>query len=244
MGREASARQASAPRRSSGNRFRGSFRRRKSKQTRLNLAGEAGGANKKRRTGDDSSYALSLPIPSHPPCFRLDLFACPSLFHHRTTPYCSRCSRPIIHPGATTGYPILARVAAVPRLASCHPSISVIIFMLSAPQPSSPPHAFQYFTVALLRLSPSFPTLFNFQDNQAIPPGYTRNFKPRRITCFHSAELFGLHRLVPCFPFPFSLPPSLFLPCNAIVRRSSDQQHANRPRNFIPRYFHDSPPCF
>lgn len=140
MGREASARQASAPRRSSGNRFRGSFRRRKSKQTRLNLAGEAGGANKKRRTGDDSSYALSLPIPSHPPCFRLDLFACPSLFHHRTTPYCSRCSRPIIHPGATTGYPILARVAAVPRLASCHPSISVIIFMLSAPQPSSPPH--------------------------------------------------------------------------------------------------------
>lgn len=165
MGREASARQASAPRRSSGNRFRGSFRRRKSKQTRLNLAGEAGGANKKRRTGDDSSYALSLPIPSHPPCFRLDLFACPSLFHHRTTPYCSRCSRPIIHPGATTGYPILARVAAVPRLASCHPSISVIIFMLSAPQPSSPPHAFQYFTVALLRLSappPLLPDLIQF----------------------------------------------------------------------------------
>lgn len=241
MGREASARQASAPRRSSGNRFRGSFRRRKSKQTRLNLAGEAGGANKKRRTGDDSSYALSLPIPSHPPCFRLDLFACPSLFHHRTTPYCSRCSRPIIHPGATTGYPILARVAAVPRLASCHPSISVIIFMLSAPQPSSPPHAFQYFTVALLRLSPSFPTLFNFQDNQAIPPGYTGNFKPRRITCFHSAELFGSHRLVPCFPFPFSLPPSF----SRVTRLcSSDQQHANRPRNFIPRYFHDSPPCF
>lgn len=81
-------------------------------------------------------------------------------------------------------------------------------------QPSSPPHAFQYFTVALLRLSPSFPTLFNFQDNQAIPPGYTGNFKPRRITCFHSAELFGSHRLV--LPFPF-LPPSLFLPCNAIV---------------------------
>lgn len=241
MGREASARQASAPRRSSGNRFRGSFRRRKSKQTRLNLAGEAGGANKKRRTGDDSSYALSLPIPSHPPCFRLDLFACPSLFHHRTTPYCSRCSRPIIHPGATTGYPILARVAAVPRLASCHPSISVIIFMLSALQPSSPPHAFQYFTVALLRLSPSFPTLFNFQDNQAIPPGYTGNFKPRRITCFHSAELFGSHRLVPCFPFPFSLPPSF----SRVTRLcSSDQQHANRPRNFIPRYFHDSPPCF
>lgn len=163
MGREASARQASAPRRSSGNRFRGSFRRRKSKQTRLNLAGEAGGANKKRRTGDDSSYALSLPIPS--PCFRLDLFACPSLFHHRTTPYCSRCSRPIIHPGATTGYPILARVAAVPRLASCHPSISVIIFMLSALQPSSPPHAFQYFTVALLRLSappPLLPDLIQF----------------------------------------------------------------------------------
>lgn len=69
MGREASARQASAPRRSSGNRFRGSFRRRKSKQTRLNLAGEAGGANKKRRTGDDSSYALSLPIPSYPRVF-------------------------------------------------------------------------------------------------------------------------------------------------------------------------------
>lgn len=113
-------------------------------------------------------------------------------------------------------------------------------------QPSSPPHAFQYFTVALLRLSappppPSRPYSISKITKQFLPgiretsnPDGSRVFIPRNFLVHTDS----------CFPFPFSLPPSLFLPCNAIVRRSSDQQHANRPRNFIPRYFHDSPPCF
>lgn len=71
-------------------------------------------------------------------------------------PHCSRCSRPIIHPDATTGYPVLARVA-MPRLASCHPSISVIIFMPRSPTLPTARISIFHVGPALLRLSRSSP---------------------------------------------------------------------------------------
>lgn len=101
-------------------------------------------------------------------------------------------------------------------------------------QPSSPPHAFQYFTVALLRLSPSFPTLFNFQDNQAIPPGYTGNFKPRRITCFHSAFLVHTDSCRASLSLSPSLPPS-----SSRVTRLSDARPTSNTRTGREILFRD-----
>lgn len=163
------------------------------------------------------------------------------------SPYCSRCSRRIIHPDATTGYPILARVA-IPRLASCHPSISVIIFMPCSPTLLSTARiSIFHVGLALLHLSPAppvipppSPTLFNFQDNQAIPPGYEKLQTPADHV-FSFSELL-VHRPGPCRASPPFL--SLFFPCNAIVLvRPATRDAANWPRNFIPRYF-DDVPCF
>lgn len=161
MGREASARQASAPRRSSGNRFRGSFRRRKSKQTRLNLAGEAGGANKKRRTGDDSSYALSLPIPSpvFSPRFVRVSISLPSPHHPLLFSLFSSNNTS----GRNNGLSDFGKGRGSTAAGIVPPFYQRNYFY--ALQPSSPPHAFQYFTVALLRLSappPLLPDLIQF----------------------------------------------------------------------------------
>lgn len=101
---------------------------------RLNLAGKAGGANKKRRTGDDSSYARSQP----PSTVFSSRFACPSPSPHTHLLFSLFSSNNTSgQRNNSRGYPILARVA-IPRLASCHPSISVIIFMPSS-SPTSPP---------------------------------------------------------------------------------------------------------
>lgn len=101
---------------------------------RLNLAGKAGGANKKRRTGDDSSYARSQP----PSTVFSSRFACPSPSPHTHLLFSLFSSNNTSgQRNNSWGYPILARVA-IPRLASCHPSISVIIFMPSS-SPTSPP---------------------------------------------------------------------------------------------------------
>ena len=95
-----------------------------------------------------------------------------------------------MHPDATTRYPILARVVIL-RLAACHRSISVIIFMScsfslslflslprfgflrflgSATSPCEPAHAFQYFTLttSLPDLSHPDSTLFNFQGDNLL----------------------------------------------------------------------------
>lgn len=182
----------------------------------MNLAGKAGGANKKRRTGDDSSYARSQP------CFRLGSRV-PHRHHARHTPtYCSRCSRRIIHPdNATTGLSDFGK--GRDTAAGIVPPFYQRNYFYAVLSPTSLPHAFQYFTLAgpsSILLS-SFPSSYSISKiTEQFLPG-TRNFKPRRITCFHSAFLSANF----CFParavlllLPFSsLSLSLFFPCNAIV---------------------------
>lgn len=197
-----------APGQANGNRFRGSFRRRKSKQTRLNLAGKAGGANKKRRTADDSSYALSLP-PNRvfvSICSRVHLSSITtpplfSLFSSNNTSGRNNglsgfgkgrdAAAGIVPPFYQRNY-FYAPLSNPPH--RTHFNIS------RWPGPSSP-----------IPLLSSFPRPYSISKitKQFLPD--TRNFKPRRITCFHSSQLL-VRRPGPCR----ASPSSLFL-CNAIV---------------------------
>lgn len=199
-----------APGQANGNRFRGSFRRRKSKQTRLNLAGKAGGANKKRRTADDSSYALSLP-PNRvfvSICSRVHLSSITtpplfSLFSSNNTSGRNNglsgfgkgrdAAAGIVPPFYQRNY-FYAPLSNPPH--RTHFNIS------RWPGPSSP-----------IPLLSSFPRPYSISKitKQFLPD--TRNFKPRRITCFHSSQTFWFAdpaRAVLLLPSP------LFL-CNAIV---------------------------
>lgn len=189
----------------------------------MNLAGKAGGANKKRRTGDDSSYARSQP------CFRLGSRV-PHRHHARHTPtYCSRCSRRIIHPdNATTGLSDFGK--GRDTAAGIVPPFYQRNYFYAVLSPTSLPHAFQYFTLAgpsSILLS-SFPSSYSISKiTEQFLPG-TRNFKPRRITCFHSAFLSANF----CFParavlllLPFS---SLSLSFSRVTRLCSSDQATRR----------------